>query len=119
MVLVDQFEELFTLCPHPDNCRALVENLLYAATVTGGQTIVLLTLRADFYGRAAVYPELAAALSDHQVLVGPMGEDELREAIEAPARLAGGEFESGLVNRLLEDVEGQAGGLPLLAARAL
>jgi signal transduction histidine kinase len=113
-VLVDQFEELFTLCHAEELRQALINNLLYAASATQGQTLVLLTLRADFYGRCAVYPALAAALSDHQLLVGPMTDDELRRAIERPAQLAGCEFEPGLVERLLRDVRDQSGGLPLL-----
>jgi len=113
-LLVDQFEELFTLC-HDERLRqALVDNLLYAAGVAGGQTVVLLTLRADFYGKCAPYPPLAATLSDHQVLVGPMADDELRRAIKRPALLAGCEFETGLMERLLDDVRDQPGGLPLL-----
>jgi hypothetical protein len=114
VVLVDQFEEVFTLCHDEELGRALINNLLYAAGVAQGQTIVLLTLRADFYGRCATYPALAAALSDHQLLVGPMEDDELRRAIERPAQLTGREFESGLVERLLRDVKDQPGSLPLL-----
>jgi hypothetical protein len=114
VVLVDQFEEAFTLCRDASARQALVKNLLYAAHVIQGQTIVLLTLRADFYGKCAANPALAAALSEHQFLVGPMAEDELRQAIERPAQRVGCEFELGLVDRLLDDVRGQPGGLPLL-----
>jgi hypothetical protein len=114
VVLVDQFEEVFTLCHDERQCQALIDNLLHAASVAKGQTVVLLTLRADFYSKCAAHPRLAAALSDHQLLVGPMTEDELRRAIERPARLAGCEFEPGLVDVLLRDVLDQPGGLPLL-----
>jgi formylglycine-generating enzyme required for sulfatase activity len=114
VLLVDQFEEVFTLCEDEKTRKALFANLLYAATITGGQTIVLLTMRADYYGKCASYPTLAAAMSDHQLLVGPMTEDELRRAIERPAQLAGGEFEPGLVEMLLQEVAGQPGSLPLL-----
>ena len=62
----------------------------------------------------AIYPRLGAALSDRQVLVGPMTDDELRQAIEQPALLAGCEFEIGLVDRLFQDIQGQPGSLPLL-----
>ena len=113
-LLMDQFEELFTLCHDEDLRQALVDNLLYAASAAEGQAVVLLTLRADFYGKCAVYPRLADALSEHQVLVGPMTDDELERAIERPAQLAGCEFEPGLVERLLDDVRDQPGGLPLL-----
>src|SRR5512135_3154437 len=114
VLLVDQFEEVFTLCEDEEARKALFANLLYAATITGGQTIVLLTMRADFYGKCGAYPALAAAMSDHQLLVGPMAEDELRRAIERPAQLAGGEFEPGLVEMLLQEVAGQPGSLPML-----
>jgi len=114
VLLVDQFEEVFTLCEDEKARKALFANLLYAATITGGQTIVLLTIRADFYGKCGPYSALAAAMSDHQLLVGPMTEDELHRAIERPAQLAGGEFEPGLVEMLLQEVTGQPGALPML-----
>jgi hypothetical protein len=65
LVLLDQFEEVFSLCPDEALRHALIANLLYAAGVAGGQTLVVLTLRADFYGKCAAYPALAAALSEH------------------------------------------------------
>ena len=114
VVLVDQFEEVFTLCNDESERRDFIANLLHAATVAGGRTIVVLTMRADFYPRCASYADLAAALSDHQVLVGPMTEDELRRAIDRPARLAGLEPEPGLVELLVDDIRGRAGALPLL-----
>ena len=113
-MLVDQFEEVFTLCNDEAERRDFIANLLHAATVAGGRTIVVLTMRADFYPRCAAYADLAAALSDHQVLVGPMTEDELRRAIDRPARLAGLEPEPGLVELLVDDIRGRAGALPLL-----
>lgn len=114
IVLVDQFEEVFTLCNDEDTRQAFINNLLYAATDAVGQTIVLITMRADFYGKCAGYDELAKTLSDNQVLIGPMSEQELRDAIMRPAQLAGSEFEPGLVEILIEDVKSEAGALPLL-----
>ncbi len=114
MVLVDQFEEVFTLCQDEALRRAFIENMIYAASTAGGQTIVVLTLRADFYGKCASYTDLAASLADHQDLVGPMTEEELHRAIERPARLVGCEFEPSLVERLVQDVKDQSGALPLL-----
>ena len=69
VVLVDQFEEVFTLCTDEAMQRDFIDNLLYAATVAGGRTIVVLSMRADFYHRCAAYNGLAAALSDHHYLV--------------------------------------------------
>jgi energy-coupling factor transporter ATP-binding protein EcfA2 len=114
VILIDQFEEIFTLCHDDLLRRALIDNLLYAASVTAGKTIVILTMRADFYGRCAVFTNLAAALSDHQLLVGPMTEEELRRAIERPAQLVGCELEAGLTEMLIHDFKNQAGALPLL-----
>ena len=114
VILADQFEENFTLCTDDALRRALIENLLHAATVVGGPTLVLLTMRADFLGKCATYPDLAAALSDSQELVGPMTEHELRKAIDHPAALVGCTLEPGLTDLLLHDVRGQAGALPLL-----
>ena len=114
LVLVDQFEEVFTTCQDEDSRRALINNLLYAATVPDGRTIVVITIRADFYGHCSTYPMLAAGLSDHQVLVGAMHAEELRTAITRPAQLAGCELEPGLAETLADEVIGQPGSLPLL-----
>ncbi|HEX4497160.1 MAG TPA: TIR domain-containing protein [Thermoanaerobaculia bacterium] len=114
VLLVDQFEETFTLCPDEEQRKAIIANLLHAATAADGQTVVVLTLRADFYGRCAAYPDLATAVSDRQSLVGPMTRDEFRSAIERPAYLAGCELEGGLTDLLLNEVESQPGSLPLL-----
>jgi hypothetical protein len=114
VVLVDQFEEVFTECREEALRNALVRNLLYAARIIQGQTLVILTMRADFYGKCAVDAALAAAFSDHHVLVGPMTDEELRRAIERPAQLVGCELESGLVDLLVQEVRNQPGALPLL-----
>ncbi|HME09635.1 MAG TPA: ATP-binding protein, partial [Bryobacteraceae bacterium] len=114
VVVVDQFEEVFTLCRKEELREALIRNLLYAAKIAQGQTLVILTMRADFYAKCAANAELAAAFSDHHVLVGPMTDDELRRAIEMPAQLVGCELEAGLVDLLVQDVRRQPGALPLL-----
>ena len=114
VLLVDQFEEIFTLCQDEAERRSFLENLLYAATVTDGKMVLLLTMRADFYGKCAAYPTLAKTVSNHQALVGPMTAVELRRAIEKPAHQTGCTFEPGLVTMLIYDVEDQSGGLPLL-----
>ena len=117
-VLIDQFEEIFTLCNDEAARRQLIDNVLYATSVAEGRTIVVLTMRADFYGQCASYPGLRAAISDHQSLIGPLSEEELREVIETPAQMAGGELEPGLMELLLSDMKGQAGALPFLEMRS-
>ena len=113
VLLVDQFEETFT--ESRDNTgKAFVDNLVYAAQAAQGQAIVALTLRADFYGRCAAHPQLAAALSDHHVLVGAMSVEEIHRAIERPASLVGCELEPGLGDLLASQVEDRPGALPLL-----
>ncbi len=114
VLLVDQFEEIFTLCQDESLRQAAISNLVYAAGVTRGQTLVVLTMRADFYGKCAKYGSLAAALSDNQILVGLLTEEELHQAIERPALLVGCELESGLAQLLIEDAKDKAGALPLL-----
>jgi protocatechuate 3,4-dioxygenase beta subunit len=77
--------------------------------------IVVITIRADYTGHCAPYPELADLLASNLVLVGPMTADELRRVIEAPARRVGLRVESSLVDALVADVADEAGGLPLLS----
>ena len=113
-LVVDQFEEIFTLCHDEGQRGPFIDNLLYASAIEGGRAVVVLTMRADFYGKCAAYPDLAARITDHQMLVSPMVEEELHQAIERPAQLVGLEFEGGLVEALLRDVQAEPGVLPLL-----
>ncbi len=112
--VVDQFEEVFTLCRDDHERAQFLANLLYAGFVPDGRCVVLLTMRADFYQKCAAYPELAARLAEQQFLVSPMDSDGLRQAIEEPAWRVGLEFEAGLVATILDDVNARPGALPLL-----
>ncbi|MFQ5578776.1 MAG: hypothetical protein ACE5G8_17500, partial [Anaerolineae bacterium] len=114
LLVVDQFEELFTLCRNHDDRRQFIENLLFACSAGDGRVIVLLTLRADFYHRCAAHRGLAAKLAARQILLEFMNRAELRRAIEQPARQVGLNFEPGLVDTILTDVTRQPGALPLL-----
>jgi class 3 adenylate cyclase/WD40 repeat protein/energy-coupling factor transporter ATP-binding protein EcfA2 len=112
LLVVDQFEEVFTLCRDEEKRATFIEALLDRAE-SGGRVIV--ALRADFYGHCATYPRLAAALEQRQALVGPMSEEELRRAIERPGEHAGLVLEPGVVEAILRDVAGQPGALPLMS----
>jgi photosystem II stability/assembly factor-like uncharacterized protein len=79
-----------------------------------GQIRVVLTLRADFVKHCLDFPDLCALLEANQLLLGPMGEDALREAIAKPAQAVGAMFEKGLVARLVNDMRDQLAALPLL-----
>jgi WD40 repeat protein/DNA-binding SARP family transcriptional activator len=116
VVAVDQFEEAFATCRDESERAAFVDALVGCARrAAGRRALVLVAVRADFYGRCAVYPELSRLMGANHVLVGPMRRDELRRAIELPARRAGLSVESDLVDALIADVEGEPGGLPLLS----
>jgi hypothetical protein len=114
VVVVDQFEEAFTQCWDQREQAQFAANLLSAATVPEGRTVVVLTMRADFYARCAMYPELAACVAAHQHLLSPMDRNGLRQTIEGPARKHGLTLEPGLVDTVLHDVGSEAGALPLL-----
>ena len=111
LLVVDQLEEVFTLCP--DDRRAEFLDALFELRDHGVALVV--ALRADFYGRCAEHPRLAGAVAEHQHLLGPMQTEELRRAIESPARTAGLRLEAGLVDAMLTDVQGEPGALPLLS----
>ena len=112
LLIIDQFEELYTLCTEVEIRPPFVEALLNAAKTPG--VVVLLNLRADFLGAALAYRPLTDALQDADTKMGPMNAEELQRAIAQPAALRGVSFESGLVARILEDVIDQPGALPLL-----
>ncbi|MGW1599947.1 nSTAND1 domain-containing NTPase [Streptomyces eurythermus] len=114
VVVVDQFEELFTLCSDPTE-RASFLDLLVSAVDLESRLRVVIAVRADFLGRCADHRPLAAALTDATFLLGPMGPAELREAIVKPAIAAGLIVERALTARIVEDVAEEPGGLPLMS----
>jgi formylglycine-generating enzyme required for sulfatase activity len=115
LLLVDQFEEIFTLCKDARERKAWVDNLIYAISQPDGPLRVILTLRADFYQYCAEYEGLRQALDRYQTYIGPMSCAELRRAIEAPALAHAWTFQVGLVDLILQDVGQEPGALPLLA----
>jgi WD40 repeat protein/DNA-binding SARP family transcriptional activator len=119
VIAVDQLEELFTQCESEGQREAFLEGLAAAALDRERYALVIVSLRADFYGRLASYPRFAGLLSPSHVLLGPMDRDELARAIQQPAARAGLELEPGLADALVAEVEGEPGGLPLLSTTLL
>ena len=111
VVAVDQFEELFAPSVAEAERRAFIDVLVEAAWDPDRRAVILLALRADFFGRLAPYVELADLLGSNQVLLGPMTAGELRRAIEGPAERAGLAVEPALVDALVDDTAGEPGGL--------
>ena len=108
LVVVDQFEQLFTQCPDEKQRRAFITALHAAATAADGPhqapaALVVLVVRADFEARCADYPQLADAVQD-RFLVTSMTERQLRMAITEPAKKAGSSVDDDLVDVLLAEV---------------
>lgn len=114
LLIVDQFEELFTQCRNKQEQRSFINNLIYASRQSGS-LILIIVLRADFYADAVQFDGLRQALAQNQILVNPMSRSELRAAIEGPAQVAGLTLEPELVERILDDVGEEPGALPLLS----
>jgi WD40 repeat protein/DNA-binding SARP family transcriptional activator len=119
LVAVDQFEETFMSCRDERERAAFIVELARAAEPRGRSGVVVLAIRADYYGRCASYPELAPSLAANHVLVGPMRRDELRRAIECPAERVGLQVDPELTAAIVEDVADEPGALPLLSTALL
>jgi WD40 repeat protein/transcriptional regulator with XRE-family HTH domain len=121
LVLVDQFEEIFTLCRDEMERIQFIERLVSLAQEVSGRYFVVIALRADFYSHCSQYPLLRQVVAEEQEYIGQMTAQELRCAIEEPAKRGGWELEPGLVDVLLQDVgahrshEPEPGALPLLS----
>ncbi|QKW07731.1 WD40 repeat domain-containing protein [Streptomyces sp. NA04227] len=113
-LLVDQFEELYSLGVDPAERDAFIDRLV-AATEEDSRLRVVVAVRADFLGRCAEHHGLAVALQDATLLAAPMSPEELREVIVRPAAKSGLTVERSLTARLLEEVAGAPGALPLLS----
>nr|MBD2222450.1 CHAT domain-containing protein [Calothrix sp. FACHB-1219] len=110
ILVIDQFEELFTLCTDNQRRQEFIDKLLF----TIQQQKVVITMRADFWGECASYPQLKQLMQSRQELIGPMDTSELRKAMEMQAAQVGLRFEADLSNQILDDVQGEPGAMPLL-----
>lgn len=117
VLVVDQFEELFTSVADPDARRTFLRDLV------AGPASVVIGLRADFYSAAAAEPELLDVLRHGQLLLGPLTDAALRDAIVAPAAAVGVTVDAGLVDLVVADLTPRdalgrphdSGALPLLS----
>ncbi|MEM6840058.1 MAG: AAA family ATPase, partial [Cyanobacteria bacterium P01_C01_bin.120] len=115
VVLVDQFEEVYSLCKDPNERQAFIENLLCAASDATGNLSVVITLRSDFLGETQRHSLLNQVIgSDQSVIVPAMTESELRRAIAEPAKQAEYPLDEATIDLLVKDTEGREGALPLL-----
>jgi hypothetical protein len=120
LLLVDQFEELFTLCKNETERAAYIKALLAACDEpafgrAGAPCTIILTVRADFYAQCIGFENLRAALETHQKPIGAMNRAELQRTIELPAQAGLWTFQQGLVQQILDDVGDEPGKLPLLS----
>jgi WD40 repeat protein len=115
LLVVDQFEELFTVCRDQRQRDAFVRGLLAAITGEGARARVVLGIRADYYAQCTTWPELVTALRDNQLLVGPMDQDELRDVIVKPAEQAGTIVERALLATALAETSTEPGALALVS----
>lgn len=115
ILVIDQFEEIYTYRPMPSQRDAFVENLLYAASHRSQRVSVILTMRIDFVGKTHEYPRLNKLFaSPPGVYVPIMQRDQLVIAITEPAKRSGYDIDRAIVNLLIKDSQGQEGALPLL-----
>ncbi len=114
VLVVDQFEEAFTLCVDNLARSAFVACLIALCQSPGRRHALILTMRADFESLVSRVPDLQAHFERNIFRVTPLNAAELRSSIEAPAALIGLKFEQGLVDTLLQDILGEPAALPLL-----
>ena len=114
LLVIDQFEELFTMTSDPEERQQFLDLLTTTVTDPRSRLRLIILLRADFYDRPLQFPEFGALVRSHIETVLPLSVEELEQAIMQPAQRVGVTFEEGLVARIIEDVLYQPGALPLL-----
>ncbi len=114
LLVVDQFEELFTVCPNEQERQEFIR-LLAEGADHEGRLMIATTMRADFVEQALQYPALAKLIQrDRAFWLVPLEPSELREAIAEPTRMQGYELAEGLLEVICQDVEAEKNSLPLL-----
>lgn len=114
VLVIDQFEEAFTLLEDEAARSHFLDMLYTAVTEPRSRVRVIVTLRADFYDRPLHYPYFGELVRTRLETIMPLAAAELERAITSPAQRAGVTFEPGLVSGIIADVNYQPGALPLL-----
>ena len=116
LLVIDQFEEIYTLCRNTGEREAFINNLLAAIDPQDALPItILITLRADFYAQLAQHDRLRETISQYQEFIGAMNRDELVRAIDQPLSLGKWKIQEGLIEVILDDIGYEPGALPLLS----
>jgi WD40 repeat protein len=116
VLVIDQFEEAFSLCRNTIERQRFFQCILGALQRTDNKLCLVLTMRADFFGKCAEqeYSGLAQQIQQNLVTVTPMTKEELTQVITEPANKGGLQVQEELVEQIIADVEGSTGNLPLL-----
>ena len=114
VLIVDQFEEAFTLTEDESERALLLESLRVATADPASRTRIVATLRADFYDRPLNYPRFGPLLGASTEVMTPLAPDELEQAIVRPAGSVGLRVEPAVVAQVASDVAEQPGALPLV-----
>ncbi len=118
VLVIDQFEEIFTLCEDDSERQKFFQCLLGALEQSHGKLCLVLVMRIDFLGKSVEQQHSGLAdymkKKEYKLIVPPMTAQDLEEAIAKPAQQVGLTVEAGLIKRMIEDVQGSPGSLPLL-----
>jgi energy-coupling factor transporter ATP-binding protein EcfA2 len=120
LLVIDQFEEVFTLCPKEEERRRFIELLTQIVELSDATSLpslrlaIVTTMRADFLEPCLSYPSLTQLIQNQAVYMPPLLGAELEEAIASPANLQGYHLEIGLLGAILQDVGQEKECLPLL-----
>lgn len=114
VLVIDQFEELFTLGANNSARKNFMDLLISAVTDLHSRVRVIIALRADYYDRPLQNPDFGRLVQIHLETLLPLSAEELERAIANPAHQNGMTFEPGLVATIIEEVNYRPGALPLL-----
>lgn len=113
-LLIDQFEEVFTLVDDPQETSDFIAGLYNAVIAPDGRLRLVITIRADFYDRPLLQPRIADLVRERTEVIVPLSPQELESVIVEPARRVGVTIDTGLVAAIIAEVKEQPGSLPLL-----
>ncbi|BAY45351.1 peptidase C14 caspase catalytic subunit p20 [Scytonema sp. HK-05] len=120
LLVVDQFEEVFTLCSNEEERRRFIELLTQVVELSDATSLqslrlaIVTTMRADFLEPCLTYPSLTQVIQNQAVYMPPLLGADLEQAIASGANLQGYRFEDGLLGEIMQDVGKEQGCLPPL-----
>ncbi|MEH2282292.1 MAG: hypothetical protein V7K90_13345 [Nostoc sp.] len=114
LLVVDKFEEVFTVCVEEEERQTFIELLTQIVEIHDSRLAVVITMRTDFLEPCLDYPSVTHLIQTQTVFMPPLTGVDLKETITEATKLQSHSVEKALRLKILQNVKQEPASLPLL-----